>query len=77
MPRDDLYELLKTHNIYGRRYFYPLISSFEPYCKYASAREDNLPIASKLANEVICLPMYAELADEDVDRVVDVVVNRV
>lgn len=73
MSRDDLYELLKTHNIYGRRYFYPLISSFEPYCEYVSARKENLPIASKLANEVICLPIYADLAEDDVNRVVDVI----
>ena len=57
MSRDELYEKLKVHNIYGRRYFYPLITDFEPYKNYPSANSDNLPVATKLAEQVLCLPM--------------------
>lgn len=73
MTRDELYDLLKKHNIYGRRYFYPLISCFEPYKNYTSASIQNLTNASKLADEVICLPIYAELVEEDVNRIIDVI----
>lgn len=59
MSRDALYEKLKSHNILGRRYFYPLISSFEPYKGLSSAQ--NLDIANKVAEQVICLPLYPEL----------------
>jgi dTDP-4-amino-4,6-dideoxygalactose transaminase len=73
ISRDALYEKLKEYNIYGRRYFYPLISTFSTYKGLESARPENLPIAHKLADQVICLPMYAGLNDEDVNRVVSIV----
>jgi dTDP-4-amino-4,6-dideoxygalactose transaminase len=70
MSRDALYEKLKSHNILGRRYFYPLISTFSPYRGLLSAAPENLPVAAKLADRVICLPMYHELSGEDVGRIV-------
>ncbi len=73
MSRDRLYAKLKENNILGRRYFYPLISEFVTYKGLESAKQENLPVAHKLANSVICLPMYATLRDEDVDRVIEVV----
>ena len=76
MSRDALYELLKSHNILGRRYFYPLISTFSTYRGLESADPANLPVATRLADEVICLPIYAGLADEDVARVIDCVRGR-
>lgn len=73
MSRDALYAKLKENNILGRRYFYPLISNFPVYRGLESARKENLPIANKLAEQVLCLPMYADLTDEDVERVLQVV----
>jgi dTDP-4-amino-4,6-dideoxygalactose transaminase len=71
--RDELYETLKSHNIYGRRYFYPLISTFSPYRGLDSARMDNLPVATKLADRVICLPMYHELSSDIVQYIVKII----
>jgi dTDP-4-amino-4,6-dideoxygalactose transaminase len=76
MSRDALYEKLKEYNIYGRRYFYPLISTFSAYKGLESASPANLPVAHKLANQVLCLPMFADLDDEGINRVINVVVNR-
>ena len=76
ITRDELYFKLKEHNILGRRYFYPLISTFSTYRGLPSASADNLPVATRLANEVICLPMHHELSIEDVARVLDVVVSK-
>ena len=59
--RDELYEYLKANNIFGRRYFYPLVSEFPMYKGLDSAKPANLPNASKLAEQVICLPIYPEL----------------
>lgn len=73
MTRDELYEKMKSQNVLGRRYFYPLITEFDPYKNYPSATAENLPVAKKMADEVICLPMYAFMADEDVDRVISVI----
>ena len=73
MSRDALYEKLKEHNIFGRRYFYPLISEFGTYRGLESASAEKLPVAHRLAASVICLPMYADLRDEDAAWVIEVV----
>lgn len=69
MTRDELYFKMKEQNVFGRRYFYPLISEFSTYRGLDSARLDNLPVAHKIANSVICLPMYAGLSEDDIDRI--------
>lgn len=71
MTRDELYEKMKTNNVLGRRYFYPLISTFTPYNTYPSATSENLPVATEWADTVICLPMHHALSEEDIKRVID------
>lgn len=75
MTRDELYFKLKSHNILGRRYFYPLISEFSAYRGLPSAKQDNLPVAHQVANSVICLPIYHDLTDEEVEKVIVVIVK--
>lgn len=72
MTRDEIYMKLQSHSIFGRRYFYPLISSFAPYKDIPSSATENLPVANDFANRVICLPMHHDLTDEDVLRVISV-----
>jgi len=76
ISRDSLYEKLKEYNIFGRRYFYPLISTFSAYKGLDSANPQNLPVAHKLASQVLCLPMYAGLDEDSVNKVIDVVVRK-
>ena len=76
ISRDALYAKLQEHNIYGRRYFYPLISTFSAYKGLESANPKNLPVAHRLADQVLCLPMFAGLDGESTDRVIDVVRNK-
>ena len=76
MTRDELYEKMKTENVYGRRYFYPLITEFSPYREFSSANEDRLSNAKKKASQVICLPMHHALSDEDVDRVINCIIDK-
>lgn len=73
LSRDALYAKLKENNILGRRYFYPLISNFPVYRGLESSRQENLPVATKLAEQVLCLPMYADLSFTDVQRIIDVI----
>lgn len=75
MTRDELYEKMRSHNVLGRRYFYPLISTFSTYKGLDSARPENLPNAHKMADSVICLPMHHELSDEDINRVLELIVK--
>lgn len=70
MTRDELYFKMKEQGILGRRYFYPLISEFSTYRGLESSRPENLPVAHKMANSVICLPMHHALSDEDIDKVI-------
>ena len=60
---------MKELSILCRRYFYPLISSFSTYRGLPSATKENLPVATKMAEEVICLPMHHALTDEDILRI--------
>lgn len=69
ITRDELYFKMKEQGVLGRRYFYPLISDFSTYRGLPSATKENLPVATKMANEVICLPMHHALSEEDIERV--------
>ena len=73
MTRDELYEKMKADNVFGRRYFYPLISTFSTYRGLKSSNPDNLPVATKMADAVICLPMHHGLSEEDVERTVTLI----
>lgn len=70
MTRDELYFKMRDNGVLGRRYFYPLISDFSTYRGLDSARPDNLPVATKMASEVICLPMHHALSEEEIDKVI-------
>lgn len=75
MSRDELYFKMRDRKVWGRRYFYPLISEFSTYRGLESADPANLPEAHKMANSVICLPMHHLLSDEDIQRVIDCIVK--
>jgi len=77
LSRDALYHKLRDNGIYGRRYFYPLISDFPMYRGLPSAARSNLPVAWKAASEVICLPIYPSLSIEQVDGILGVIVGNV
>lgn len=71
--RDELYFKLQKANIFGRRYFYPLISEFSTYRGLPSAKKENLPNAHKMADSVICLPMHHSLTDGDIDFICSII----
>jgi dTDP-4-amino-4,6-dideoxygalactose transaminase len=75
MTRDELYFKMKEQGVLGRRYFYPLISTFSTYRGLPSAAQENLPVATRIANEVICLPMHHVLSDEDINRILELIVR--
>ncbi len=73
MTRNELYNKMKENSVFGRRYFYPLISEFSTYKELESSNKENLRNAHKLANSVICLPIYAKQNIEDIDRVIRII----
>lgn len=66
LSRDELYEAFKARNILTRRYFYPIVTDFEPY----KHLQGDTPVARAFASEVLCLPMYDSLSEEDQMRIV-------
>lgn len=75
MTRDELYFKMKEQNVLGRRYFYPLISTFSTYRGLDSAKPENLPNAHRMADSVICLPMHHEISEEDMERILNVIMQ--
>jgi dTDP-4-amino-4,6-dideoxygalactose transaminase len=73
LTRDELYQKLRDHNVYARRYFFPLISEFPMYRGLRSAARENLAVARKTADRVICLPIYPALSTEQVEFISDLI----
>ena len=76
MSRDDLYFKMREKGVLGRRYFYPLISEFSTYRSLPSATRENLPIAHRMADQVICLPMHHLLLENDIQRIIKSIIKR-
>lgn len=74
MTRDELYYKMKAENVLARRYFFPLISDFPCYRGLPTAGNENLPAATKMADNVLCLPMHHELSVDDIKRILDLVI---
>lgn len=72
LSRDDVYAALIDVGVYARRYFYPLISDFPMYRDLPSSSTTNLPEATQLSEEILCLPIYPHLAPADQDRVIEI-----
>jgi dTDP-4-amino-4,6-dideoxygalactose transaminase len=73
--RDEVFIRLGEHDILARKYFYPLTNSFACYNDYATARPEKTPMAAFLADRVLTLPLYADLALEDVDRICEIILE--
>lgn len=71
MTRDELYFKMRENNVLGRRYFYPLISEFTTYRGLSSAAKENLPVAHRMSDSVICLPMHHALSTDDLERILE------
>ncbi|GAB5525861.1 MAG: dTDP-4-amino-4,6-dideoxy-D-glucose aminotransferase VioA [Roseivirga sp.] len=73
LTRDELYEKLKSGNIFSRRYFYPLASNLSCYERLPSAEKNKLPIANKLADTVLCLPISSHLEVDTLEYIVSLI----
>jgi dTDP-4-amino-4,6-dideoxygalactose transaminase len=73
--RDYVYDELKKHSIFARRYFYPLISQFPTYKGLDSARPEKLPVAEQVATQILCLPIYPDLTMEVVSKICKIIVS--
>jgi|APTNR8051073442_1049403.scaffolds.fasta_scaffold03006_5 dTDP-4-amino-4,6-dideoxygalactose transaminase len=77
LSRDDLYSFMRTHNIHVRRYFYPLISQFPTYRGLRSSARENLPVSKRITEQVLCLPIFSDLARFDQEKVISILKENV
>jgi dTDP-4-amino-4,6-dideoxygalactose transaminase len=73
LTRDELYQKLREGMIFARRYFYPLISNFSMYKGLPSASQDNLPVANDVARKIMCLPIYPNLANDQIVEIANMI----
>ena len=73
VTRDVLFDGLRQFNVYARKYFYPLCSDYSCYRMLPSANSAYLPVAHKVASEVLCLPFYGKLLSDEVNRICDII----
>lgn len=73
--RDEIFERLKENGVIARKYFYPLTNSFECYKDLATAGTEKTPIAAYIAERVLTLPLFSDLAAEDVDRICNIILS--
>ncbi|HLP07352.1 MAG TPA: DegT/DnrJ/EryC1/StrS family aminotransferase [Opitutaceae bacterium] len=73
MSRDALFNRLRAAGIFARRYFHPLVSQMPMYRGLPSAAPEHLPVATRIAQEVLCLPIHAELDEAQQARVINLV----
>lgn len=73
LTRDEVFEKLKEHNIFARKYFYPLTNGVECYENLETAGTEKTPVAEHVANRVLTLPLFADLTLEQVDRICDII----
>lgn len=69
LSRDELFEKLKEHNIFARKYFYPLMTELKVYKQFAS----EMPNAKRLSESVLCLPLYPTLSQDECKRIIEVI----
>lgn len=74
--RDSLYDRLKEHNIYTRKYFSPLCSEYEPYKTLPSSKPNCLPVANEIKEQVLCLPYYGELSTQDATSICELILKQ-
>jgi dTDP-4-amino-4,6-dideoxygalactose transaminase len=71
LTRDQLYLKLREYNVLARRYFYPLVTDYA--CYRGLVASGNLPVARRVASRILTLPIYSDLALDDVDRICDII----
>lgn len=75
--REKVYDELRKQNIYARRYFYPLISTMPTYRSLPSAAKDNLPIANKIGEQILCLPIYGKINTDEINFIKEIILNTI
>lgn len=72
--RNQVFDKLEENNIIARKYFYPLTNEFECYKDMFDV--GYTPVAKYVSERILCLPLYADLSLNDVDRICDIILEQ-
>jgi dTDP-4-amino-4,6-dideoxygalactose transaminase len=73
LDRDQLTAALNRCNIHPRKYFYPLCSTYPCYASLPSSQRELLPVATRISERILCLPLYGELDEKVVETVCTII----
>ncbi len=73
--RDEAHAHLREHNVFPRKYFYPLCSNYQCYKYLPSSSPANLPVAEAASKEILCLPLYGELTETDIKDICGILLD--
>lgn len=73
--RDEIFDRLKAAGIVARKYFYPLTNMFDCYKDFETAGDKNTPVAAYIADRVLTLPLYADLSEDIVNKICDIILD--
>lgn len=71
--RDQVFDQLESREIYPRKYFYPCVNDYQ--CYRGRFNPEDTPVARRISREVLTLPMYADLDENTVDRICDIILG--
>jgi len=71
--RDEVFEQLAAEEIYARKYFYPVVQDFDCYKDIYDSNDT--PVAKKAADNVLCLPMYPDLTNDEVRKICSIILR--
>ena len=71
--RDEIFNILRRHGIYTRKYFYPAVNDMS--CYKEVYKDSYTPIARDVSLNILALPMYENLALSDVDKICDLILK--
>ena len=75
LTRDQVFDRLAEEDIHARKYFYPLTNDFACYRGRPGFDPAQTPVAAHVADRVLTLPLYADLTEEDVNRICDLILR--
>lgn len=71
--RDELVSYLRENRIIARKYFYPLIT--EQFCYKDKYKRVDVPVAKRISDEILTLPLYADLDFEIINEIIDLIMK--
>jgi len=71
IDRDLVKSILRSENIFARRYFFPGCHRMEPYRSQTPPEQWQLPVTERLTEHVLCLPNNATMQRGDIAAICD------